>query len=1280
MRKACMKHESTVHTGVFSPLSLKAMKENDFIAPALGIHLFGAPEIQLDGVPLTTLRSAKAQALFFYLAATGRVHTRPALAALLWGDMPERAARGNLRKALQQLRSRLGPYLAIDRDAVSLSWHTDWWMDVAEFDIALAGDPDSASLQTAIDLYRGDFLEGFYVQNAPDFEAWWLAERARLREAMLQSLHQLADAHAQRNELERAIALTRRSLTLEPWREDDHRRLMTWLAQNGQRSAALTQYEVCRRALEDELDVEPSLETIELFGRIRDDRLATPDAPSSVVPPLSITPRRPAFLDDEGLTGKRPAVNGRNMVPAGERLVAREDQLARLAGFLEDAQNGQGKIAFVCGEAGWGKTTLLAEFSRRAQETIPNLIVASGICTTSTGTGDPYLPFREIMRTLAVGIDQKWIAGAIARDHALRLWDFFPQAVEILATHGRHLIDSFVSGQGLLQRAAAHDSVSPDLFAQVQEAIRRTRRQDSAMSQTRIFEEVNDVLHTLATERPLLLILDDLHWADASSVNLLFHLGRRLANSHILILGGYRPEEASTYREGEEGLLAEPLNEFRRLFGDVWVHLDHMTRGEERAFIDALLDLEPNRLGAGFRQALLHQTGGHPLFTVETLQNMRERGDLYQDEQRDWSAKPNLDWRRLPARVEGVIENRIRRLDRGMQRALSAASVEGEIFTVQVVARVCNMDARALLQTLAWDVDRGHRLVREEGISRIHGRRLSRYRFRHNLFQRYLYSDLSETEREMLHEDVGDALLALYGDQMEEIAVELAYHFQAAGVPERAIPYLRQAGVRAIRLFANQEAIAHLERGIQLLDALPDAPEHSRQALEIHLALGEAQRKAGRIAEALATFQRAADLAREVDASTDLAHAAFGFEETRWRLNLSAIQSVALLEEALQALGSSDEVLRIRLLGALSRAVMASGASQTLEAGEQAIVAARRIGDPLTLYGALRNYIFANREPEKSDARIATADEMLQLAQALDDQERIAEALGSRLHEHLERGDISAMEADLKAQTRLAKELQQPFFLYTSTMFRVMRLLLMGDFVKGEQLAQQALGIGQRLGTENASSVFGFQMFTIRREQGRLPELTPVIRHFVEHQAASATWRPGLALIYSELTMEREARAAFEAMAVDDFAILPRDAFWSATLAYLAETCVFLGDETRATTLYRLLLPYDGQNIVAGFAGVSYGAASRFLGLLATTRVRWEEAETHFQAALTMNAEMGARPWLAHTQHQYAAMLMARQWPGDCVKVGELLNQALATAQELGMHSLAEKVRSRSIP
>ncbi len=246
---------------------------------ALHLRLLGPPDIRLDGQPVAGTISNKAQAVLYYLAVTGQPQPRSILANLLWGDTPEEAARANLRKALTDLRRVADGYLDIDRHSLALK-ETGIWVDVAEFQTIVSNNSlqaenpaDAERLQDAVDLYRGDFLTGFYVLHAPDFETWLLTEQARLRESVVQMLHLLANYYSRAEEPVRAIACVRRLLKLEPWREEGHRQLMLLLARDGQRSAALAQFETCRQVLQEELGVEPGSETIALYERIRDGKL-----------------------------------------------------------------------------------------------------------------------------------------------------------------------------------------------------------------------------------------------------------------------------------------------------------------------------------------------------------------------------------------------------------------------------------------------------------------------------------------------------------------------------------------------------------------------------------------------------------------------------------------------------------------------------------------------------------------------------------------------------------------------------------------------------------------------------------------------------------------------------------------------------------------------------------------------------------------------------------------------------------------------------------------------
>ena len=804
----------------------------------LSLSLLGPFQATLDGQLITGFDSAKVRALLAYLAVEGdRPHSREVLAGLLWPDYPDRSALNSLRSTLANLRQVIGdrpaepPFLLITRDTIQFNLKSDYALDLPSFENLPRLSVDR--LEQVVALHRGSFLEGFSCDSAP-FEEWILLRREQTNWQMLNALHRLAAHYEECGEYEHAITYARKQLGLEPWDEEAHRQLMRALALGGQRSAALAQFEICRRTLMQELSVAPSPKTTALYVSIRDGsfeltgettgRQAISGAPAFLVEEQTVEPPRAAF-------------------------VARERELAQLNRFLDATLAGQGRAVFVTGEPGSGKTALIQEFTRQAMGRHRDLIVAQGNGNAHVGVGDPYLPFIETLQMLTGDVQARWAGGAITREHARRLWHLLPDAVQALMDVGPELVDRFMPGAVLAARGRAYASLHPERSAGAVWLARLdallTRKaavppDPVGVQQANLFEQYTGVLQALARQRPLILVLDDLQWTDAGSISLLFHLGKQLAGCRILIVGAYRPEDVALGRPASTGQwerhpLEALVNEFQRDWGDIRIDLAH---AEGRPFVDALLDVEPNCLGETFRQTLFQHTGGHPLFTVELLRGLQERGDLKPDRVGRWVEGASLNWDKLPARVEAVIAERVGRLPDDWRALLTAASVEGVEFTAEAVARVQDADEHDIIWRLSGELSRRRSWVSAVSCQHVGEQRLSRYRFRHYLFQKYLYNSLDKVERTHLHEALGRALETLYGAQVAQEAVTLAWHFEAAGQTSKAVDHLLQAGEQATRLAANPEAIAHLSRGLALLQTLPESPERDRRELALQLALG----------------------------------------------------------------------------------------------------------------------------------------------------------------------------------------------------------------------------------------------------------------------------------------------------------------------------------------------------------------------------------------------------------------------------------------------------------
>jgi tetratricopeptide (TPR) repeat protein len=346
---------------------------------------------------------------------------------------------------------------------------------------------------------------------------------------------------------------------------------------------------------------------------------------------------------------------------------------------------------------------------------------------------------------------------------------------------------------------------------------------------------------------------------------------------------------------------------------------------------------------------------------------------------------------------------------------------------------------------------------------------------------------------------------------------------------------------------------------------------------------------------------------------------------------------------------------------------------------DEAIFMARRLGDTRALVESLRHRLSADRSPERIQWRIDTLDETLQLAEQLGDRLMYMEQLNFRIYDVLAIGDAARWSSDIETQGRLAEELSAPFYRYLVSSMRVAQAINAGQFQQAERLAGEAHAIGQPLGVDNVDGLLGVQMFTIRREQGRLQEVAPIVKHFVDQRGAGAAWRPGLALIYADLEQRSAAAAEFERLAEDQFRSVPRDSLWQASISYLAEVCDFLGDAPRAAILYDLLQPYADLTVVLGNATVCLGATSRYLGQLAMTMGKWDEAESHLAHALDLNTRMNAAPWIAHTLFQHSRTLTRRGRREDAERALRLLGDAIELARRHGMLGLSSRIKDGAV-
>jgi transcriptional regulator with XRE-family HTH domain/tetratricopeptide (TPR) repeat protein len=629
--------------------------------------------------------------------------------------------------------------------------------------------------------------------------------------------------------------------------------------------------------------------------------------------------------------------------------VAREAELAQLQMHLDQALHGSGQVVFITGEAGCGKSALAQEFARRSQQAHADLVVVAGHCNTHTGTGDPYLPFRQILDLLTGDTEFQAAASKLHPDHARRLWQIMPTTLQTLVEIGRELFGTFIPTRRLLNRLAGYIYAGASELAPLHQLITAlAEKENDATSQghaqqTMLFEQYSRVMLTVARQAPLLLILDDLQWADAGSINLLFHLGRHRAGRRILIVGIYRPADVALGRDGGRHPLEPVVNELQRHFGNSPIEL---SQSEGRAFVDALLDAQPNRLGVGFRDALFLQTGGHALFAVEMLRGLQEQGGVVQDGQGQWVEGSYLDWSNLPARVEGIIKERLERLPPSLQESLKIAAVEGEIFTAEVVAGVQGIEARTLIGQLSNVLDKQQDLIRLLGIRRVDGdgHTLCHYRFRHILFQRFLYDSLDEAERVYLHQAVGQEMEQLYAGQTDVMALQLARHFVIAGDEMRALVYYVTAGDVAAAAYANTEAVAHYRGAMNIVRRIATA---GTTVIHLYTQLGRVLELNSQFDEAFAIYGELNQLAR-IRGNRTMELSAVTAQSTLY-ITLTPLhdpgRGQVLLEEALLlARVVGDQAAEAKILGNLATLHLYAGrAAQGVAYGEQSLALARSL-------------------------------------------------------------------------------------------------------------------------------------------------------------------------------------------------------------------------------------------------------------------------------------------------------------------------------------------------
>jgi DNA-binding CsgD family transcriptional regulator/tetratricopeptide (TPR) repeat protein len=918
------------------------------------------------------------------------------------------------------------------------------------------------------------------------------------------------------------------------------------------------------------------------------------------------------------MDAESPDIPGSLRSTAASPFVGRAAELEKLRTLMPRVGGEGGRVGLIAGEPGVGKSRLVREFAVEAAG--DGALVLYGSCDAAVST--PYGPFVE------------------AIDHLLRVTD----VAELRTALG--------AGGGEITR------LLPELPALVGD-LPTPASADPDTERHRLHMAVAELLANVSRSRPILLVVEDGHWADAPTLLLIRHLVRAAWSARLLLL--------MTFRDTETGLapdLAEALADLRRAENVLRMRLSGLTGAEVSDLVSRAAGGvgEPDPDLRELADAIHDLTGGNAFLVCELWRDLAETGAVEVSAGRVKMTAPLSDLG-TPDSVREVVSQRLARLPPRTTEVLELAAVAGPEFDLEPIRQAAGLAEPDLLVVL-------ERAVGSGMIEELPSRRLG-FRFTHELVRRALYDRLSRVRRAELHLRVGEALEGA-GRVSGRSLVDLAHHFAAAaqlGGAERAIDYNLRAARAASGALAFADAAARLRTAIEL--GIEDESERAAALLE----LGAASHRAGKSIDAQQALAAAAEIGRDLGDPALLGRAAIGYEEALWRPGLPIGGAVGMLEEALAAVdeaGEGYEELRIGLLAGLARALGLRGdAERGALVRDNAVALAREIGDRRGLVKVLAGSYWA-RGVTPLEEILAMLTEARDLASELGDAEAHADAIAWRVPTFVALGDLESARAEVDVLLETAERTAQPFLNHVAEHYGSAIALGDGALAEAEQRAIRSNEWSRLLSGRDASGTFGIQMFGIRREQGRLAELAPAVRILAGDPDREGPWQPGLVAVLAELGMETEARQELAKLAsggIEGF----RASLWLGTLVYLTDACAALGDEAMATLLYPELEPFLGENVMIGHLVACYGSADRYLGMLAATLGEAALAEQHFERALERNREMEARTWLAHTAYEYGRFLRGRG-AGAGAQADALLGEAATLAEGIGLAGLLAKI------
>lgn len=900
--------------------------------------------------------------------------------------------------------------------------------------------------------------------------------------------------------------------------------------------------------------------------------------------------------------------------PGGTPFVGREEELRRLTKAMQDSGRGGGGLALITGDAGIGKTRIVLELAARARA--DGWSVLAGRCFDGD-EAPPFWPWTQVLR-------------AAAREHGLeRLRRLAGPAAELVAA----------------------------LLPELGDAAPSPTPADDDPGRFRLFDAVAATLRALGAGRPLLVVIDDLHWADPASLALTAFLARDLDGSPVAVVACRRPPD---------GLHLHPASGQVRAAAACTLELAGLPREDSDRFVQLTAGVRPD---AALLDDLWSRTDGNPFFLGELVRLLSAEQRLVDAGQLVPGAVA------LPEGVREVLSRRLQLVSPKCADLLRAAAVLGREISVEVLRHVSGVD-EAALHTHLEEAVRARLLAALPGIP-------LRYRFAHALVQEFLYDDLTPVRRAELHDRTGKALLEVHSCVLDAHVAELAHHFvraSGAGSSDEALRWSVRAGHAATAASAYEEAAAHFSRALGVLESSAVTASGDEERGAVLLALGEAQCRAGSTDEGRASFSCAADEGLLRGDAQLLAHAALGYGVGLGGYGFVAQADgvlLSLLEEALVNLGEQDTVLRVRVLARLATELYFTPfRSRRLAVSEQAVAVARRLGDPWAELVAVYSRTAALLGPDGLEAQREAAERTLTLARVLGDQDMQFRAHALRLAVALGLGDPEQVGAEVQACRELADQLRRPLHTWHAAVFEAMTEIQAGRLRQARERADEALHHGLRGHRDMAMVMYGAQQLVLHWAGGRLPAVLDSVRFYADHYPHAPAWRAALAYCLVETGRPEAARHELGALAHKSFADIPRDANFLTATSLLALTAARLGDRARCALLERLLAPYADRQVVLAGGAVGYFSVSYPLGMLAAARDDLDEALRRLTRAQEQHERRGARLHVVDTATEQVRLLLQRGAEGDAAAARALLSQALPAARQIGMAVAVQRLES----